>query len=625
MAASGSGWLGDSTKMSRESVEEALNLAFEVQKSPDKLFLPKEISESNPPEVIISFPGSGAVKDWYSNRPFGETKIKLDLFPSLKSIGNDEAALVNEAFQQRFIDILEEKTLEDTVKDAMRNKKKIVFTGHSSGGPVAILATLWVLDKYMIPRSNEGFAPQCVTFGSPLVGNHIFSHATRRENWSKYFLHFVMRYDIVPRILLAPLSSFDERFELQSFNPDSDPNSDSYKAASDFYFAIMSNAATVTSHAACKLMGSTPATLENLAKFIPLSPYKPFGTYVFCTGNRNFGKKIVIKNPDAVLQLMFFSAQLSTEAEKDQVPYKSLQQHFIYGTTESQQILQMHNFVSLDKLEELPLSEAGSGGNVATINTALNDLGLSTRARLCLRAAAELEDRRSRNEESITKKKDYVGIKMKKLEEYKKMGELEIGYYDAFKVQNVKEDFEANVNRLELAGVWDEIIEKVRSYELPDEFEGKKEWVDLGTRFRRLVEPLDIANYYRHLRHLEGGLNSYMDDKGRPKRYRYTQRWLEHKERSTDKREYSESCFWAEVEDLCNKTSNNNSSFENVKERVAKLEVQILAWSEKKELADEVFLKGTTLVKWWKALPLDHKEESCIKSLFEKSHETKMN
>ncbi|XP_061369737.1 protein EDS1L-like [Gastrolobium bilobum] len=592
MAARGSGWLGDSRGMSRKSVEKALNLALEVQNSPDKLFLLEEISESNPPEVIISFQRSVAVKDWYSNRPFGETRIKLDLFPSLKSIGNDEAAFVNEAFQQRFKDILDKTTLEHEVRNAMTNKKKIVFTGHSSGGPVAILATLWALDKCLIPISDGGIPPQCVTFGSPLVGNHIFSHATRRENWSRYFWHFVMRYDIVPRILLAPLSSFDKGFELQSFNPIPNPDSDSYKAASDFYFAIMSNVATVTSHAACKLMGSTPATLENLAKVIPLSPYKPFGTYIFCTENGNVGKLIVIENPDAVLQLMFFSAQLSNEAEKDQVPCRSLQQHFIYGTIKSKQTLHRYNCVSLDKLEELPLSEACSVGNVTATKTALNDLGLSTRARLCLLAAAELEDRRSRNKDSITKKKDFVEEKMKELEEYKNMWEREsIGYYYAFKVQNVKDDFKANVNRLKLAGVWDEIIEKLRSYELPDEFEGNEEWVELGTRFRRLVEPLDIANYYRHLRHLEGGLNSYMGDKGRPKRYRYIQRWLEHKEKTKIK-EYSESCFWAEVEDLRNITTNNNSSFENVEERVAKLEAQRLQSIDKKELADDVFLKG---------------------------------
>ena len=255
----------------------------------------------------------------------------------------------------------------------MKKKKQIVFTGHSSGAPMAILATLWTLERYLPPKSQGGVPLLCVTFGSPLVGNHIFSHATRRENWSHYFMHFVMRYDIVPRIFLAPLSSFNQRFEVisQFFNP----KSKSFMSESigrststpDFYFAVMSNVATVTSHAASKLMGTADATLQTMANFVPLSPYRPFGTYIFCTEN---GKKIVIRNPDAILQLLFFSAQLSTEAEAAQVANRSLQEH----GTKQQLTLGMQNVVYLDQDQlEVPLTDDGSRDD---ISMALNDLGL---------------------------------------------------------------------------------------------------------------------------------------------------------------------------------------------------------------------------------------------------------
>ncbi|TKY73451.1 EDS1 protein [Spatholobus suberectus] len=331
MAGGGKVRLGENTEMRGEVIEKAFGWSMKAHKSPDKPYLVEKIRRYDPPEVIICFPGSGAVKDWYSQKNFGETKINLDRFGSLRSIGNDEAALVNEAFLKRFEDILVKPSLEAEVENAINKKRQIVFAGHSSGAPVAILATLWALEKYQTPKSHGGIPPLCVTFGSPLVGNHIFSHATRRENWSRYFVHYVMRYDIVPRILLAPLSSLDQTFEpiSQSFNPKSrtfmseSVGRASAAATSDFYFAIMSNAATVTSHAASKLMGSTDTTLDTLANFIPLSPYRPFGTYVFCTGNGRLGKQIVIRNPDAVLQVLFFSAQLSTEAEAAQVPIEA--------------------------------------------------------------------------------------------------------------------------------------------------------------------------------------------------------------------------------------------------------------------------------------------------------------
>lgn len=232
----------------------------------------------------------------------------------------------------------------------------------------------------------------------------------------------------------------------------------------------------------------------------------------------------------------------------------------------------------------------------------------TTRAIVCLQAAGELEKQKIRNEGKINKQKAETYMKL--VEDYKAMNETQkVGYYDAFKVQNNRNDFHSNVNRLELAGVWDEIIEMLRRYELPDEFERNPEWIRLGTEFRRLVEPLDIANYYRHVRNDVSG--PYMD-KGRPRRYRYPQRWLEHAERKAEGA-CSESCFLAEVEELCIKT--RNSPFEDVKEEVLKLEREIKRWNDEGVLSKDVFLEGSTFVKWWKSLPQQHKESSCVRNL----------
>lgn len=115
---------------------------------------------------------------------------------------------------------------------------------------------------------------------------------------------------------------------------------------------------------------------------------------------------------------------------------------------------------------------------------------------------------------------------MTKLDDHRALCEHNRGYYDAFKISNDTRDSDPNVSRFLLAGIWDEIIEMLRKYELPDEFEAIKRWIQIGTRYRHLVEPLDIANYYRHSR---GELTRrYMKKGGRPKRYKYTQRWLEH-------------------------------------------------------------------------------------------------
>nr|KYP47007.1 hypothetical protein KK1_031376 [Cajanus cajan] len=601
-------------------------LAFKAHKSPKKFYLLKKIG-SSPSDVnlIFSFPGSWDASDWFVRKPFGVTKINLALFPSLRSIGNDEAALVNEAFLLRFESILSNSSLKSEVNEAIQKGYQIVFTGHSSGAAMAILATFWALEEHLNPTKIQNHKPPfCVTFGSPLIGNHIFSHASRRENWSRFFVHFVMRFDIVPRILLAPFSSIDQTFGsiLQFLNSESKTSTqDSTRASliSEFYSTVMRNTAIVTNHAACNLMGNTNLLMENVSNFVALSPYRPFGTYIFC--NRN-GHMIVIRNSDVVLQLMFHTAQTNNLTENSEVAHKSMQEHLAYQA-KLQESLELLNLVYLDQLEELPLSVDGSNSDIATVSTTLDGLELSTKARLCVRAAGELEKEKIRNEGKINMRK--VLESMEKVEEYRAACESETtkhGYYDAFKMQDELRDFRANVTRLDLAGVWDEIIEKLRSYELPDEFEGKKKWVDLGTRFRQLVEPLDIANYYRHARHYEDDASSYMV-KGRPKRYRYPQRWLEHAERRPQE-VISESCFWGEVEDICYITSNGNRSFEDVKERVERLEAQIKAWSEKGYLAKDVFLEGSTLVKWWKALPSHHKKQSCIRRLIETGFESSL-
>jgi len=226
-----------------------------------------------------------------------------------------------------------------------------------------------------------------------------------------------------------------------------------------------------------------------------------------------------------------------------------------------------------------------------------------------------LEARKCENERKLKEKRSFIEQKLTKdLGEYREMWEhRRVGFYDGFREHKKGEDFKANVTRLEIAGVWDEIIEKLRSYELPDEFEGKREWIDLGTRCRELVEPLDIANYYRHGRHYEDDASSYMV-KGRPKRYRYPQRWLEHAERRPEET-ISASCFWAEVEELRYKTGNGDASYRDVEDRVVNLVGQIEEWSKKGELAKDVFLEGSTLVKWWKTLHPQHKQQPCIRSL----------
>lgn len=595
-----------------ELTSRACSLAMKAHKSSSgKPYICEKTRSLLSSEVIFAFSGSWDLGDWFADKSFGEAKINLNLFPSLKTIGSDQAAKVNEAFLRQFEAVLANSSLKNEVEKAVLEKKQIVFTGHSSAAPIAIFAALWFLE-IRNQRHMSQIPPHCITFGSPLVGDRIFTHALKRERWSQYFTHFVTRYDIVPRIFLTPLSTMEKELQpiLHYFNPKCPLfTSDSIAKTSEasmFFINVMRNTSAVASHDACKFMGCTNLLLETVTKFVELSPYRPSGTYVFCTGN---GKLVIVENPDAILQLLFYCLQLASESEWAEIPQRSLKDHLIY---ESELLGNrgMQNVAYLDNLEDLPLSAEDFGyTQISAITAALNDLGLSTRARLTLRAAGELEKQRARNQSKINGNKNKIEDLLNLLERYQANCEVrKVGYYDAFKIQKHTEDFNNNIRRLELAGIWDEIMEMLKRNELPDEFEEQKEWIELGTRYRRIVEPLDIANYYRHLKNEDTG--PYMG-KGRPTRYRFTQKWLEHAAKMAE--QVPESCFWAEVEELG--ISFNKENLEAVKERIFHLERNLSRWARSGLLGKDVFLNESTFVQWWKRLPVQHRSVSCIKDL----------
>lgn len=199
-----------------------------------------------------------------------------------------------------------------------------------------------------------------------------------------------------------------------------------------------------------------------------------------------------------------------------------------------------------------------------------------------------MEKRKLENKKTIDEKQKEIEKGLDKLEAYKSKCALKQGYYDAFKNSDEKDDFYANVERLEQAGKWDEIIEMLKRWELPDDFEGQKAWRELGTRYRRVVEPLDIANYYRHLKNEDTG--PYMV-KGRPKRYKCTQRWREHALRIPNE-DLPGSCFWAQVEELY-----INASGPSISENIRLLNNKVGTWIQDGELGEDVRLENSTFKK----------------------------
>ncbi|CAN8278174.1 unnamed protein product [Cochlearia groenlandica] len=580
--------------------------SWTVSKRPYKKneFYHKEDTETS---VFFAFPRSLSEKDWFfpdnKKSSFGEIKMKRDEFPCMRSIGNDIDATVNEAFLNTLQFLITKTSFCGYVGEAVASGKKIVFTGHSSGGATAILATVWYLEKYF-KKPTDLPEPACVTFGAPLVGDNIFKHALGREKWIKFFTNFVTRFDIVPRIMLAQKSSIEQTLPqvLPLLDPTKTPVQENDMNVSNFYKSVMKDASTVAYQAVCDLTGDKDAFFETLSSFLVLSPYKPIGAFVFSTGTR----LVSVSNSDAALQILFYasSSQSRTEQEQSLSPNQSIRDHCSYG--EHVQSLGKKLFNHLD-LNNLPLD-----GEYAP----LTDLGLSTKAIQCVRATLEAEKQRVDNQIKIHKNKDKIEKKLTWIEDkYKpRCRTQKIGYYDSFKANIEDIDFDANVKRAELAGIFDEVLGLVKKGQLPDEFEGRREWVDLANRYRRLFEPLDISNYHRHLKNEDTG--PYME-KGRPNRYKHSQRGYEHDRLKAGVKIDGSICgstFWAEVEELMGK------SYEEGKVTVRTIERLVEVWIEEKEVdPEQMFLEGSTFKKWWNLLPAKHKRDSPLRKRMEET------
>ncbi|WZZ27137.1 hypothetical protein YC2023_010538 [Brassica napus] len=439
--------------------------------------------------VYFSFKPSFSEKDWFApenGSSFGETKMNRDQFPCMRSFSNDVDATVNEAFLKNLDNLISQRTsFRDDVVSSQKCQR-IVFTGHSSGGATAILATVW------------------------------------------FFVNYVTRFDIVPRIMLAPKASTKQTLPYALYKLDHTASriQENDQRIAGFFAAVMKDVEIASRQAGCELIGDGGnAFLETFSSFLELSPYRPAGTFVFSTGTR----LVQVRNSDAILQLLFYASQSSNEQELSLRPYESIQDHRSYQ--------EMVDSMGTKEVNQLDLHHLALDGG----ESALSDLGLSTNDRKCLLAAYEAEKKRVDNQSKMDKERESkTEEKMDKEKKPKKIEEkdwienvykprclaLAKGYYDSFKESPEDDDFTANVTRAELAGSFDKVFGLLKKGQLPDGFEGHSEWIELQIRYVKLVEPLDIANYRRHLKNEDTG--PYMG-KGRPNRYKHAQRLFEHK------------------------------------------------------------------------------------------------
>ncbi|CAN1322128.1 Senescence-associated carboxylesterase 101 [Linum perenne] len=202
-------------------------------------------------------------------------------------------------------------------------------------------------------------------------------------------------------------------------------------------------------------------------------------------------------------------------------------------------------------------------------------------------------------------------VKMAYFEWYKKDSKNRgIGYYDSYKSQSTIADMEIAKHKKFLTNYWKDLVEDAESRPQKEGSFFRTTFLYGGTNYRRMAEPLDIAEFYRE------GKRGYRIQ-GRSKHYVLLEKWqkddaAEKKARDQDKKKKrgpgdnmnEDSCFWADVEEaliwvrLVKK--NDGSSSEEAKKCLVEFLRYVMEQIEKYEVDSEIFLVQSSFMIWWK-------------------------
>ncbi|CAN6873137.1 unnamed protein product [Brassica oleracea] len=305
--------------------------------------------------------------------------------------------------------------------------------------------------------------------------------------------------------------------------------------------------------------------------------FKPFGTFLICFDS----ECISIDDPEAVMELL--------------------------GGTNTDQVVGLIDYGKvLDRLDQTVMEDS---------RLMIDDV--------ISRIDERAEKKKLRYDQ--LKKLNDIKISMIYIEWYKKKSKMEkTGYYDRFKSHLASSvspfDIDIEKRKREVNDYWRSLVEEVEKKPQSEKSLLKTRSLFSGNNYRRMVEPLDIAEYYHN------GGREYRAS-GRSRHYVMLEKWF--KEEKIEpvrcvKRDLSDfltfdSCFWSEVEEAlivskCLQTQEGER--EVLLRKLVRFEEYVWEMIRKREVSPEIFLEKSSFMKWWK----EYKE--IIKG-FHSSHFTK--
>lgn len=205
-----------------------------------------------------------------------------------------------------------------------------------------------------------------------------------------------------------------------------------------------------------------------------------------------------------------------------------------------------------------------------------------------------------------TRKLNELKKDMAQLEWYKKKTKNQgIGYYDSYRNMYSQWDHDVAGFQKNLTLYWEKMIDEAEMKPQKEGAQFRTRWLFAGTNYRRMVEPLIIAEYYR-----EGG-RDYVTKK-RSKHFEKLEKWLREgnpttadKLNSTSKHNVEsiltlDSCFWAHVEEArisCKELKEKKN--EEARNKLLKFEEYVYELLKNYAVSPEIFLPKSSYMRWW--------------------------
>ncbi|CAO2836901.1 unnamed protein product [Amaranthus hypochondriacus] len=505
----------------------------------------------------------------------------------------EEVVMVHHGLLRLFLGVYGCPNFQIQMKGLLETSKSIILTGHSIGGSIASLTSLWLLSYFQ----NMPSPPQilCITFGSPLLGNKSLSKLLLRQRWFGNFCHVVHKHDIIPRLLFAPFRPINTQlhFLLQYIQSSisSSPDQIRVRVTEEMKEQLFSFVLDKTEEIAKELA-------ENVE--IPAGLYCPFGNYLFCSEEG----QVCVDNTVSIVKLLHLMLAVGNSNS-------CFDDHFAYGgcvERMSYRFLMRKGFMEGD----CRLSSYEAGLKLAVASSGLaNQESVSKQAEDSLKMVKQRGLTPNLNSARLAIALAKITPHRAQIEWYKKScdeSDNQMGYYDSFKRRQAsKRDNHVNLFRIKLANFWDNVISKIDNNELPHDFHKRRKWVNAAHFYQLLVEPLDIAEYYRSGEHLRKG--HYMR-KGRERRHEVFDKWWREKndgeeetKRSTFASLTQDSCFWARVEEAKEflevvRKERKPSNVAHLWKVIEEFEQYARGLIESKEISPDVLAKNSSYRMW---------------------------